>query len=54
MATVYSIEITTVSDYINFKPEYIEKIVKKAIEEIEDEDTGVKLDNVEIKAERIA
>lgn len=51
MATVYTIEIETVSSWVNHPPEHIEKVIRKALE---DSKEGVKFENIEIKVERKA
>jgi hypothetical protein len=54
MATVYKIEIKTVSLHCNYHPDYIEKIFKDFLRDFKDGDTGLKFTNTEIKVERLS
>ncbi len=52
MATVYKIEVETVSEWVNYPPEHLEKMLKKFFEEHKDEKTGHGFVNTEVKAKR--
>jgi hypothetical protein len=48
MATVYKIEIKTVSAWVNHPPEYIEKVISKLLEN----NNSVHFENTEIIVKR--
>lgn len=54
MATVYKIEIETVSPWVNYPPEQIKEMFEKFLEEFEDENTSNKFECTEVKVKRIA
>jgi hypothetical protein len=48
MATVYKVQIRTVSAWVNYTPEQIENEIKKLLKDRLD------MENIEIKVERVA
>jgi len=54
MATVYKIEIETVSAFINYPPEEIERIVNKMFKEYIHPPLGLKFENTKVNAIRKA
>lgn len=55
MATVYKIEIETVSPWCSYPPEQVKEMLEKFFEEFEDENApGNKFENTEIEVVRTA
>lgn len=52
MATIYNIEIKTVSAFCAFDEEYMEKMFHKFLKEYRDEETGLGFENTEIEIVR--
>jgi len=52
MATIYNIEIKTVSPFCAFDEDYMKKMLKKFFKEYQDSETGLRFENTEIKVER--
>ena len=51
MATVYKIEIETASAFVAHTPEFVEKVIRNALE---DSKEGVNFESIEIKVEIVA
>ena len=53
MATIYKIEIKTVSPFMNWDEAYITKMFEIFLKEYKDSMTGMKFESTEIKVERL-
>jgi hypothetical protein len=53
MATIYKIEIKTVSPFMAYSEEYVTLMFKMFLKEYEDDMTGMKFESTEIKVERL-
>jgi hypothetical protein len=53
MATIYKVKIKTVSPWISFNEEYMEKMFEKFLKEYKDEKTGLGFECTEIEVKRI-
>ena len=54
MASVYKVEIKTVSAWSNYPPAYLEKLLKDFMEKHRDKDTGLRFESTEVVVKRIA
>ena len=54
MASVYKVEIKTVSAWSNYPPAYLEKLLKEFLEKHRDKDTGLRFESTEVVVKRIA
>lgn len=52
MATVYKVEMETVSSWVSYSPEQIQKFIESALKEFRDKKTGFKFERCEIKVVR--
>lgn len=53
MATIYKIEIKTVSPFMAWSEDYMTKLFKKFLKEYEDELTGMKFESTEVKVKKL-
>lgn len=53
MATLYKIQIKTISPFINYSEEYMTEMFEKFMKEYRDYDTGMKFEATEIEVERL-
>ena len=54
MATVYKIQIKTVSAFVNYNEEYVKKIFEKFLKEYKDDVTELGFESTEIEVEKTA
>ena len=54
MATVYKIKAKVVSPFVSYPEAELEKILKELFEKWRDPKTGMKLESIELSAEKIA
>jgi len=52
MATVYNIEIKTVSAFVNYNEKYMEEMFSKFLEDYKDKDNNLGFECTEIKVKR--
>lgn len=52
MATIYKIEVKTVSPFIAYDEKYIKEMFQKFLKEYRDKKTGMKFESTEVKVER--
>lgn len=54
MATVYKVEIKTVSAWQAYPEDYVKEMFEKFLKEYEDEKTGLGFENSEVEVKKIA
>lgn len=52
MATIYKVEIETVSAFVNYDEKHMEELFKKFLKEYKDPKTGHKFENTKVKVKR--
>ena len=54
MATVYKIEISTTSAFVNYDEKSVQEMFEKFLKEYRDDKTNLGFEGTEVKVERIA